>query len=612
MDEKDNEEGGTPPWFVKADRGAKKVSTEYSRAQRDEMAAIRSLFTKICWPQEKAHTLNTLDIKHIKKQNTEEPKVPQFEFPLFFRVDANHRPEFLMRGFSPVRDPNHWISFVGKKTPIPTSIKIALGYLCAAQFSEEEEKEARTPTKTPTKKSVSIPVINYDPPNMFFEELKSWLIVLSMHPIFSPDKVKAKTAVVKNVSGREQAEVLLSDQEAMQDSSRSSSLSKIEIIEEANATIVTIVEDRYQFISEVLLSESIFSSKESQVFVSALNKVRAVFKDDIIPSLKLSLAHNEIKRKFDEFKINLQRGLRSALTFLFYVFREGELLTEKLDVELLREVYERQHESADSTTLGRLALHLVNTDVMKHILPSSVSDGSAVDPRPPKFFCQNSFLNDFGSGVLPSGVLGPKCSFGALACFEEDTETMNKLYKCYGLIQRLALFCAIFEELCRLRENLFRDALGDMREVIQTYKQLHTEVLATLNSLVEKGFSQVKIKGAPLWKKCFRHVCDKYPHLLDTLKMCHAQVHELEEMLCNIPASPSNGPVKVALETFSLLSGYFTGKLKSYDVLPQSLNNREQLLSHKSSSQPSIPATYSSSESPVRSFSFTPQSDEGK
>lgn len=386
----------------------------YDETALTEIKQIQSAYTKHCGTKEKKCLhLSTLE------ESTQ-------TLPLHFRMNDKEKvPVLFERGFCPKKQLQHWVSSLSQNL-ISNFIEDMLGYICEYQAQRDERP---WPHKG----------YDYDPTNLFLEEFKEWLVVLS------------KASV------------------------------------ELDPKVMAVIEGRMNYLS-YLINNCVFNPGQylpTREMVIA--HLRDIFAKNIKPIVELAQLRQSAREHFRLIKLNTQCLVKQGTEFLFYVFRNSPNTPVNFIMTQIKHPTLPNYAAVLLDRSGRLLQYLVNTPAVKLVHPelNAYFGGKPLSQELVNLTMQsltyNHFLDDdnrliypFSTQTIDNWYQGNDNPSGILSFFQKE-EYMMAFMKMHQQLEELAVFyliCSLIFELAGEGGNLivYRYAMNDVRAVIEQYE----------------------------------------------------------------------------------------------------------------------------------------------
>lgn len=414
---------------------------KYGKRANFEINIMKEAFITFCYSVEMESSITLLDKKKQSADNKD------YQVPDYFKMDDKGRFPLIYHkpGFKPEKDLLVWLRRLATNN-LRQYIEEMLGYII--------EYQAYRDTK------IFSGEFTYDPTNLFFEELKSWLVELSKASVIDENVLKVVNARIKYLS---------------------------------------YINDKRVF----NINESVNPTR-SQVILH----VRDILNNSVVPSIELEISRTSSREYFKSLKIDLEMIIRSSIEFLLFGFRDGNKLPHALIIEELRHPTLPGYCSVRETTSGKLLSICVNSGSLIQFcrkLDNTVYTSSHIERQqqqavvtndPEKEIFNNKFIKPDETLCFPFEDANKNLTLENWYCKEnsgiaeyfKEPQLMREYLRLHGLIQKLALFVMItdmFYELAGMGGDIlvYGVAKLEIEKTLLHSRKLLESIQATLSYL---------------------------------------------------------------------------------------------------------------------------------
>lgn len=476
---------------------------KYGKRSIFEINTIKEAYITFCYPIEIESSITLLDKKKQANDNKD------YQVPEFFKMDDKGRFPLVYhkQGFKPEKDLLVWLRRLATNN-LRQYIEEMLGYIIEYQADRDSR--------------IFSGEFNYDPTNLFFEELKSWLVELSKASVIDETVLKVVNARIKYLS---------------------------------------YINDKMVF----NINEAVNPTR-SQVILH----VRDILKNSVVVSIELEISRTSSREYFRSLKIDLEMIIRSAIEFLLFGFREGNELPHALIIEELRNPTLPGYRSVRETISGKLLSTCVTSGSLIQFcrkLDNTLYAPSQIEKKeqliaikdPEKEIFSNKFINPDETLCFPFEDASKNITLenwynkdnSGIAEYFRKPQLMKEYLRLHGLIQQLALFVMIadmFYELAGMGGDIlvYGVAKLEIEKTLLHSRKLLESIQATLSYL----FANAESYQSRMIKKIeSKH--EKWLNIFPTIRgavdRCHHHFTRSFETLDKI----SNDKIKVNSDEYA-------------------------------------------------------------
>lgn len=401
--------------------------------------------------------------------------------------------------FAPCKTVGNWVRNVAKGH-LADAIEESLGYICEYQRERDSAVFKRE--------------FSYDPINLFFEELKVWLLQLSKVPLND-------AALLLNIDNR------------------------IRYLNAINADQALF---KPQGIARVANVDTAYPVR------ATLDRLIKILHEKIRPVVEDVLSRQSAREHFDLLRVDIKYAIKQVFQFLYYGLRDNKTSPNFLLEELRKPNFKTYKDNA-SSILDSVLRHVARLPSVVEVIPT-VTAGLEND----QLSYGNFILND---GTISLPVLAAPLDHltitdfwqssqrngntGILSAFRNQ-ECMNVFLKLCGYIERLCLSYAIVDEFFALAGEggnllVYRLAASELQPLLA---QLNAFFKAVINEsqwlyncvsqhyqscFVTSGRSIRPAENDQVWGDQFKYANTAYEELRRSLQACQQRLSNMQEKL---------------------------------------------------------------------------------
>jgi hypothetical protein len=507
-------------------RGADQIKCwydSYGKEQAAEIKEIQNIYSSFCWPLEKEHsTLTTLNLESSQGQ---EKSKDSSKLPIYLQTEDDGKiPVLFRRKFCPEKDSSYWEKLINKDSAIRHPIEEAISTICHYQVTRDQRLFTGTG-------------YNYDPTNLFFEELKAWFVKLSQATL---DDLTYK-----------------------------------------------IVHARFKYLGEIYAKGVFKPGNHALTRIETIKYIRANLQKLIIPSISLALSRVSAREHFNKLKLKTENNIKVGVKLLFYIFRDTPNTPSNFIFDGIR--YYDIHgykQVVGSTISGQLLSYLVNTDLMKRVFPESGLKNTHTY-KSLSLNYSNPFFNEQGDLIYPLArsntnpnnwyLAEEKADFnqtGILIEFRKDKELMETFLRVHAELHKLCLFYLICDRLFELSGDggnilIYGFAMNKTELVLREYKRIIQQAWDHIEILFEKAEmykatliqkNKIENKKIETWDKLYYSIYSAHEELKEGIDDSKLLVQAIEGKIVEVKSEKYQNDFKDRLSSFYSMADLFAGK----------------------------------------------------
>lgn len=349
-------------------------NNKYNEQQIRDLQLVRFGYKEYCYPIEvKAKGTTTLTC-HGEFQQTVET-----DFPVFFQV-KDDRPILLSEGLYPVADSSYWSKKLNGE--LRNKIHPIISYICQYIKNRSVRIIEHYYKIRWAKDLLGGSLYDYDPINMFFEEMKFFLYCLS--------NTKADENLIPMINGR-----------------------------------IKYIDNIFNSLCEKDVFDDKFSKFNSVNAAMLIDKIRSFLENEVKPFANQTIASTAAREKFYTIRSTVEDTLKDGMEFLLFVFQGSPNIPDTFILEEILRPTLSSYQHTNSTEAGKLLRYLGNAETMQRIFKCQYSEKKSILNQS-EIETKRWFLN----GLIPSGVIKE---------FEEE-KLLQRFISMHSSLYRLSQF----------------------------------------------------------------------------------------------------------------------------------------------------------------------------